>query len=80
MRDITLDAVLMKYLVSGEILSERADKLRVKRAANFLYVDEKGVLWAKHPGTEVDCFIPPICEREELIKEAFRAMGLLNCN
>ena len=67
-RDVTLDVPLMKYLVMKEVPSEKADKLRVKRASRFLRVDERGVLWAKHPETGMECYIPPICEREDLIK------------
>ena len=70
----------MKYLVRREVPSERADKLRVKSALRFLWVDERGVLWAKHPETGVQCYIPPICEREDLIKEALKAMGFPNGN
>ena len=70
----------MKYLVRKEVPPEKGDELRVKRAAKFLRVDERGVLWAKHPGTGVDCYIPPICEREALIKEALKAMGFPNRN
>ena len=53
----------MKYLVMKEVPSEKADKLRVKRALNFLRVDEQGVLWVKHPETGVKRYIPPICAR-----------------
>ena len=49
MRDVTLDVPLMKYLAMKEVLSEKAVKLGVKRASKFLWVDECGVLWAKHP-------------------------------
>ena len=68
MRDVTLDVPLMKYLVMKEVPSENADKLRVKRALRFLWVDERGVLWAKHPETSMEYYIPPIFEREDLIK------------
>ena len=34
----------------------------------------------KHPETGVECYIPPICEREDLIKEALKAMGFPNGN
>ena len=70
----------MKYLVMKVVPSEKADKLRVKRASRFLWVDERGVLWTKHPETGVECYIPPICEREDLIKEALKAMGFPNSN
>ena len=51
---ITLDVPLMKYLVLREVPSEKADKLRVKRDAKFLRVDEREVLWVKHPETGVE--------------------------
>ena len=70
----------MRYLVVGEVPTTKVDELRVKRAARFLRVDERGVLWAKHPKTGVECYIPPICEREDLIKEALKAMGYPNGN
>ena len=80
MRDVTLDVPLMKYLVMKEVLSEKADELRVKRASRFLWVDERGVLWAKHPEMGVERYIPPICELQDLIKEALKAMGFPNSN
>ena len=80
MRDVTLDVPLMKYLVMKEVPSEKAEELSVKRASRFLRVDERGVLWAKHPETGVECYILPICEREDLIKEALKAMGFPNGN
>ena len=70
----------MKYLVMKEVPSENVDKLGVKRASRFLWVDERGVLWAKHPETGVERYIPAICEREDLIKEALKAMGFPNGN
>ena len=80
MRDVTLDIPLMKYLVMKEVPSEKADELRVKRASKFLHVNKHGVLWAKHPETGVERYIPPICKREDLIKEALKAMGFPNGN
>ena len=80
MRDVTLDVPLMKYLVMKVVPSEKVDKLRVKRASRFLWVDERGVLWMKHPETGVERYIPPICEREDLIKEALKAMGFPHGN
>ena len=59
---------------------EKTDKLRVKRALKFLHVDAHGVLWAKHPETGVERYIPPICEREDLIKEALKVLGFPNGN
>ena len=78
MRDVTLDKVLMKFLVRGEVPFKRADKLRVKRAAKFLRVDDRGVLCAKHPGMGVDRYIPPVCKWEDHIKEALKGMGFPN--
>ena len=60
--------------------SEKADKLRVKRASKLLHVDKSGVLGVKHPETGVERYIPPICEREDLIKEALKALGFPNGN
>lgn len=75
-----MDVPLMKFLVMKEVPPEKADELRVKRASSFLRVDERGVLWARHPDTGVERYIPPICEREDLIKEALKAMGFPNGN
>ena len=45
-----------------------------------MWVDERGVLWAKHPETGIECYVHPTCEQEDLIKEALRAMGFSNGN
>ena len=79
-RDITLDAPLVKYLVRTEVPPKITDELRVKRASKFLCVDERGVLWVTHPEMGVEGYIPPICEREDQIKEALKTMGFPNGN
>ena len=60
MRDITLDIILMQYLAHVRVPEEKAEELRVKRAAAFLKLDDEGKLWAKNPSTGVSLYIPPI--------------------
>ena len=50
----------MQYLAHGRVREEKAEELRVKRAAAFLKLDDEGKLWAKNPLTGVSLYIPPI--------------------
>ena len=77
-RDVTLDRVLMKYLVDGVLPGDKAEWKRLKRAAGFLHIDEHGNLWATDAVTQVKCYIPLIADREAIVMDALRTMGFPN--
>ena len=68
----------MQHLEDGQLPEDKAEALRVRRAAEFLRLDERGKLWAKHPATQVERYIPPICEREGLVSGVLKALGYPN--
>ena len=77
-RDVTLDRVLMKYRVDGVLPGDKAEWKRLKRAAGFLHIDERGNLWATDAVTQVKRYIPPIADREAIVTDALRTMGFPN--
>ena len=68
----------MQHLENGKLPEDKAEELRVRRAAKFLRLDERGKLWAKHPTTQVDQYVPLICEWEGLVSGALKALGYPN--
>ena len=77
-RDLTLDRTLMKYLVSKVLPPSVEDHRRVKRAARFMYLDAAGKLWVKHPKTGVSLYVPPICKRASIVRDAMKQLGFPN--
>ena len=78
MGDVKLDVPLMQHLEKSKLPEDKADALRVRRAAEFLRLDERGKLWAKHPTTQVEQYVPSICERKGLVSSALKALGYPN--
>ena len=68
----------MQYLEDGQLPEDKAEALRVRRGADFLRLDERGKLWAKHPATQVERYIPAICEREGLVSSVLKELGYSN--
>ena len=76
-RDVTLDRVLIKYLVDGVLPGDKVEWKRLKCAAGFLHIDECGSLWAMDEVTQVKRYIAPIADHEAIVTDALHTMGFL---
>ena len=68
----------MKYLMDGVLPSDKAGWKRLKRAAGFLHIYERGNLWATDAVTQVKRYIPPIADRNAIVTDALCSMGFPN--
>ena len=73
-RDILLDEQLMTYLGGGALPLDRDKKQRVLHAANFVEMRNRRV-WIHNPRTGTKREVPPMHEREEIIRQTLKALG-----
>ena len=70
MRDVTLDRAVVDYLAIRSLPADEAEHPRVVKAANKIYCDPRGVLWAHDHTGRPTRRIPPIGERRAIIEES----------
>ena len=73
-RDVTLDCVLIKYLVDSVLSGDKAE-WKLKCSAGFLRIDERGNLWATDEVTQVKRFIAPIADHKAIVADTLCATG-----
>lgn len=66
-RDVTLDEELLRYLSHQERPPSYEALRRVLTAANFLHLDERGVLWVTGEARAPLRRVPRLGEREKLL-------------
>ena len=77
-RDVTLDSVLIKYLVYGVLPGNKAKWKRLKHATGFLHIDEHSNLWATDEVTQIKRYTPPIADHEVIVMDALQSIGFPN--
>ena len=69
-RDVTLDTAVIDFLARRTLPHDQTMHPRIIRAATKLFCDARGQLWAKDANGHPTRRIPPIGERESIVKEA----------